>query len=107
MRCLLCGNESDNGKNVCSRCERDYEITNEQMNNFNSGISDNGIDKKSQESTKGTVAIVSAFFIPLLGFVLGIIYASTLEEKTKPAIAIVVSVLVMIFNISFLLQYVH
>lgn len=98
MRCLLCGKESDNDSNICLKCQKDYEMSDEQINNFNSGNSDKGIDRYSVEKTKGNVAIVSAIFIPLFGFVLGIIYACTLEKKEKPAVAIVLSILVSIFN---------
>lgn len=89
--CILCGSLTSNEDNVCDKCKKDYEINTGKISE------ESMIDNDAIENTKANTALITSIVLPPVGFVLGIIYSITLKNKTKPILAIFISIAIILF----------
>lgn len=95
-RCILCGTPIEYGQEICSQCMVDYDIPKEKEHY--SMI-------RKRENDDGIVAIVLAIIIPIVGFIMGIIFIIRNDDKSKPFLAIILSIVSFYANWYFMYHY--
>lgn len=94
--CILCGKPSLNGKEVCGKCKIDYQIPDEKCNkDYKKYEIEKEKDdlRKRKENQEGTIAIIFSFLFPLIGLIFGIVFCCKNDDKSKPILAIIISIL--------------
>lgn len=96
--CVLCGRHIKYGEEICEQCKKDYEVPTKTE-------SEKEILVKNKEKQEGVLSIILAFLFPAIGLLLGIIFCIKNNDKSKPFLAIVISIFSFWINWYFLYQH--
>lgn len=99
--CILCGKPIEAGQEVCCECKNAYDIPNYdtlQRDEYNKMVRD-------KENLNGLAAIIMALIIPIVGLIMGIVFMIKNNDKSKPFLAIVISIVAFFINWYFIYEH--
>ncbi len=99
--CILCGKPIEAGQEVCYECKLAYDIPSYETSQRNEYYK----MMRDKENFNGIVSIIMALIVPIVGFIMGIVFMIKNNDKSKPFLAIIISVVSFFINWYYLYEH--